>query len=325
VEVSTNCGVSWTTVFNESGAVLATAPATTASFVPSACSQWRSNDIDISAYDGQSILLRVVTVNGYGNWLYVDNVQVVSNGLAVPVRLMLEGPYDQATGRMKDGLRSGGLIPSTEPYTGLGFAQLGGGGAETVQASVLATTGDDAIVDWVLVELRDAVAPANIISTRSALVQRDGDVVGMNGTTPVIFNDPAGSYNVAVRHRNHLGVMTSTAVTLGGAPSTIDFTLPATATFGTDARKDVGGVRLLWAGNAVRDNTLLYTGASNDRDAVLQAIGGVVPTNSLTGYHLQDNNLDGVVLYTGAGNDRDIILQNIGGVVPTNSRVEQLP
>jgi hypothetical protein len=36
-------------------------------------------------------------------------------------------------------------------------------------------------------------------------------------------------------------------------------------------------------------------------------------------------NLDGVVKYTNANNDRDPILQNIGGVIPTNTRQEQLP
>jgi hypothetical protein len=36
-------------------------------------------------------------------------------------------------------------------------------------------------------------------------------------------------------------------------------------------------------------------------------------------------NLDGVVRYVGAANDRDPILQTIGGTVPTNVRTEQLP
>lgn len=35
--------------------------------------------------------------------------------------------------------------------------------------------------------------------------------------------------------------------------------------------------------------------------------------------------MDGQVKYTGAANDRDPILQNIGGSVPSNTRVEQLP
>ncbi|MBK7619934.1 MAG: hypothetical protein IPJ10_16295 [Flavobacteriales bacterium] len=55
------------------------------------------------------------------------------------------------------------------------------------------------------------------------------------------------------------------------------------------------------------------------------AIGGVVPTHTVSAYAQEDVNLDGEVKYTGARNDRDIILQNIGGVVPTNTRTEQLP
>ena len=35
--------------------------------------------------------------------------------------------------------------------------------------------------------------------------------------------------------------------------------------------------------------------------------------------------MDGQVKYTGTNNDRDLILQNVGGVVPTNIRVEQMP
>ena len=35
--------------------------------------------------------------------------------------------------------------------------------------------------------------------------------------------------------------------------------------------------------------------------------------------------MDGVVKYTGAANDRDLILQSIGGTVPTNTRVAGLP
>lgn len=82
---------------------------------------------------------------------------------------------------------------------------------------------------------------------------------------------------------------------------------------------------LLWAGNVLRNNSLLYVGDGNDRDPILALIGGSVPTNSVAAYALADTNLDGVVKYTGGGNDRDVILANIGASVPTATRVEQLP
>ena len=79
--------------------------------------------------------------------------------------------------------------------------------------------------------------------------------------------------------------------------------------------------RQLWSGDVNFNQQLKYTGADNDRDIILEAIGGSVPTHTLTGvYHQADVNMDGVVKYTGTRNDRDPILQNIGGTVPTNIR-----
>jgi hypothetical protein len=82
---------------------------------------------------------------------------------------------------------------------------------------------------------------------------------------------------------------------------------------------------VLWAGNALRDVVIRYTGGNNDRDPILVRVGGAVPTNTVAGYWPEDVNLDGVVKYTGPANDRDPILVNIGGTVPTSTREEQLP
>jgi hypothetical protein len=73
------------------------------------------------------------------------------------------------------------------------------------------------------------------------------------------------------------------------------------------------------------DGAIKYTGTGNDRDLILQAIGGSVATNSVSGYLPGDVNMDGTVKYTGTSNDRDVILVNIGGSVATNIRTEQLP
>ncbi|MCC7502761.1 MAG: redoxin domain-containing protein, partial [Flavobacteriales bacterium] len=245
----------------------------------------------------------------------------------VDVRVLLEGPYNASTGLMNDGLRALGLVPTTEPYTGLGYAHVGGGG-ETTTPAVLAVSGNDAIVDWVLLELRDAIDPSIIVASRSALLQRDGDVVDTDGTSAVSLPIDQGDYHVAVRHRNHLGVMTANMVALSFSATTVDFTSASTITYGTDARKastEVIPVLQLWAGDVTFDHIVKYTGQTNDRDPILLTIGGLVPTNTTGGYHTSDVNLDGTVKYTGSMNDRDPILITIGGVVPTNVRLEQLP
>lgn len=242
--------------------------------------------------------------------------------IRVAAKVLLEGPYRPTNGLMDDALRTGQYLPLDEPYGDMGLEVTGQGSTTSV---VLEATGADAIVDWVLLELRDAASGSVVVERRAALLQRDGDVVDVDGTGPVIFCSTAGDYRVAVRHRNHLGCMTASAITLGAAPSTVDFTSAGTATYGTDARKEMGGMLMLWAGNTTGDQVLRYTGSANDRDAVLQSVGGSTPTHTATGYLGADSNLDGTVKYTGSGNDREFILINVGNNTPTNVRQEQLP
>ncbi|MCB0814031.1 MAG: hypothetical protein KDB87_12845, partial [Flavobacteriales bacterium] len=71
----------------------------------------------------------------------------------------------------------------------------------------------------------------------------DGDVVDVDGTSPVSFSGVAsGSYHVALRHRNHLGVATLSPLSFGTGTTTLDLSLPATGTFGTEAQRNNSGV-----------------------------------------------------------------------------------
>lgn len=106
----------------------------------------------------------------------------------------------------------------------------------------------------------------------------------------------------------------------------IDFRLSTTPVYGTNARTSMGTVQCLWPGDCAADGTIRYVGANNDRDPILQVIGGGTPTNTLSNvYNPRDVNMDGVIRYVGANNDRDIILQTVGGSVPTATRIQQLP
>lgn len=240
----------------------------------------------------------------------------------VALKVLLDGPYRTANGLMVDSLRARNLVPLTEPYTALGHVVTG---PLSTTATVMAVTGTNAVVDWVLVELRAPAVPHAVLEARVGLVQRDGDVVAVDGVSPLGFCLNAGSYRVAVRHRNHLGCMTGSALALSANATGLDLSASATSTYGTNARKTVGSLRTLWSGNVFVNNSLGYTGPSNDRDPILAAVGGASPTNSATGYLLADVNMDGQVRYTGQDNDRDPILNNIGGSVPTNVVYEQLP
>lgn len=243
----------------------------------------------------------------------------------VPVRTLLQGPYVSGQERMRDDLRLNGLVPLQEPFTALGFLHAGAGGGESISPTVLQQTGLNAVVDWVMLELRSSTAANSIVATRSCLLLAGGDIVEKDGVSaPRITADP-GDYHIVVHHRNHLAVMTQEAITLGSSLTTIDLTDPAVPLHGTNAMRTVDGLRVQWSGDVYHDGQVKYAGQDNDRDPILQRIGGVVPTAIATGYHLADVNLDGVSKYSGAENDRDLILINIGGVVPTNILHGQVP
>jgi len=283
------------------------------------------NAVGPNAQFGLMLMTDLSAVNAYASFDDIA-VTITTPGLLLRPKLWLDGPFEQGVGLMRDDLRLADLIPLNEPNT----SYFGGPGGETTTPAVLEITGNNAIVDWVRIELRNAPNGPTLVR-RNALLQRDGDVVATDGISPVSFALGAGSYHVVVRHRNHLAVMTALGYALNTTPAVVDLRLPATplfvrpAPFADVPTKILGSQRLLWAGNTQPDDRLKYTGTNNDRDGILATIGGAAPTHTVTGYLLSDVTLDGVVSYTGVGNDRDRILVNIGGAVPTAVRIQQVP
>jgi len=79
VEISTDCGSTWNSVYSKSGQTLSTVSPTDDEFIPSA-NDWRKDTIDLSAYDGQStILIKFTGISNFGNNLFIDNLRIVDN------------------------------------------------------------------------------------------------------------------------------------------------------------------------------------------------------------------------------------------------------
>lgn len=247
--------------------------------------------------------------------------QVQQQSVQLDIKVFLEGPFNGVD--MIDSLRSMGYLPMSTPYLDMGYAQVNNTKNETTTPSVMNITSNASIVDWIIVELRDQ--QDNIFASRTGLLRRDGKIVDMDGVSPLGFAVSSNSYYVAVKHRNHLGVMTAGQIALSITPTSLDLTSGAVPLYGTDAVKNVNGRYCLWAGDPAFDGNIKYSGENNDRDKVLVAIGGSIPTNIVFGYRPEDINMDGRTMYTGSGNDRDIILMNIGGIVPTNIKTQQIP
>ncbi|MBK6831172.1 MAG: M36 family metallopeptidase [Flavobacteriales bacterium] len=87
VDISNNCGASWNQLYYAAGTALATTAANTNAWAPSNCSQWQTQTIDVSAYNGQIVQIRFVAINAYGNWFYMDNVQLTGTS-TLPVELL---------------------------------------------------------------------------------------------------------------------------------------------------------------------------------------------------------------------------------------------
>ncbi|MBP6698776.1 MAG: PQQ-binding-like beta-propeller repeat protein, partial [Flavobacteriales bacterium] len=283
---------------------------------------------------------RIFVAGGFDALLPSPGTRVKHHGIMVfdysgvstlGVQAFLQGPLEppppafgaRTTPLMRDALRTNGLLPLTEPYTAMGRPPISG--PYTIDPSVLTVAGNDAIVDWVLLELRSNMDANVLRARRAALIQRDGDVVDLDGTSPVSFSVDPGSYYVALRHRNHLPAMSLVPLSVGGGQAVLNMTDGSAPFYGLEAISNTSGVRGLWAGDVRPTGVIKYAGSFNDRDLILIRIGGTVPTSTVAGYLLEDANLDGLVKYAGAKNDRDVILQNIGGATPTVVRNEQMP
>lgn len=204
----------------------------------------------------------------------------------VDLAVWLEGPYDPGTGLMWDSIRTLGSIPLTEPYSAMNFNFVGGGG-ETIDPSVLQVTGPNAIVDWIFVDLRDPNDSLVTLASRACLLQRDGDIVDLDGVSDPVFTFlPDGFYYVVLDHRNHLSIMTEMPIYLETAnPTTIDFRDANIPLFGFNPSKVIGNQNFMYSGDANGD----------DQVQVIDLVGFWVPNVGGSGYLKADWNMDGQV------------------------------
>jgi hypothetical protein len=258
--------------------------------------------------------------------------------IQVAAKVYLQGAMlENTNGLMRTDLKDNNYIPTVSPYMD----------NTTIIATdpVFTATGQDKIVDWIWIELRDANNPTIVIDGKSALLQQDGDIVeaiSENTSTPVNFNQVPGDYYIVIKHRNHLGIMSSSQITLSNtAVTAVDFTDSNNQiTHGTNAQTTFGmpaNTVAMWCGNVNGDNIVQYSGIIPDVPAILTTVLNDVnnflnfPTFTVAGYNANDVNMDGNTQYTGANPDTPIILQNVlvhpGNFLnfSTFQIVEQLP
>lgn len=261
------------------------------------------------------VFVRSGTVQSHINagWTGFKSITGISKGLALKVYLQGASlnPNTGEENLMRDDLRVANLIPITSPYAD----------AATANANVFTITGEDAIVDWIFVELRDASNNTTIIESASGLLQRDGDIVNTDGVSLFTFTLQLGDYFITIKHRNHLGIMLANAKQLSSVITIIDFAdANNPITFGSNAQTDAGmpvDTVGMWTGNVNDDNIVQYSGTDPDAPAILSLVlndpGNFLnfSTFVVSGYDVNDLNLDGNVQYEGVSPDAPFILQNV--------------
>jgi hypothetical protein len=198
------------------------------------------------------------------------------------INILLHGGGDNVDGTsMKTVYSDQSFIPSEEPYTGLFYERETGGEIATGDLS--------SITDWVLVELRDKSNPKLVRYTKAGLLHKTGVIYDMDASTKLTFSNVAEDlYYVAIKHRNHMGIMTATAV---NPASTLNF---------------AGGTTPYWNPENISNYLIslngklwLRTGKTNlsGIGTQLGILGGyndweVLSNEFAEGYHVSDYNLD---------------------------------
>jgi len=165
-------------------------------------------------------------------------------GVPVKVRLkvLLQGCYNITDSQMHTLLEDNNYIPLISPYCE---------DPRTVSAI------PDNITDWVLVQLSTSPDAAPMVS-RSAFLRKDGYIIADDGITTILINAAPGSYYVFVVHRNHLTVMTSSAISLVSETATLyDFTTSSSKCYGVGGLVEIeSGVWGMWAGDVNHDGRI---------------------------------------------------------------------
>ncbi|CAL2105380.1 conserved hypothetical protein [Tenacibaculum sp. 190524A02b] len=222
----------------------------------------------------------VVTTSSNGSNTLTQGFQqetIVLKIKLAPV-VFLQGPLATSeTTTMDDSLRSNSLLPTTSPYTD----------AITCETSVFNTTGNDAIIDWVWITLRDKNDRTTILASQSALVQADGDIVDVDGVSALKFNLSSDSYYVAVNHRNHLGIISNSAIALNTNSSTsVNLSNSASSVFGgiNSVVNMSNGVFAMISGDVDENGQI----QNIDANSVIKVLGDA-------GYHKADLNMNGQI------------------------------
>jgi hypothetical protein len=200
--------------------------------------------------------------------------------LPVKVKTFFEGPF--SVDKMNTGLNLNGMLPLIQPYS---ISPWNYSGSENVASGFFSSHPN--IVDWVLIELRTGLAQSSKVGSQAAFILEDGSIVGLDGISPIYFEQSAGNYNIVITHRNHLSIMTPGLQTIERASGVYDFSSSQVNALGALPMVELAaGIYGMYAGDANSDGQLTGTDFNIYNPDFRSAVSG---------YRITDFNLDGSV------------------------------
>lgn len=229
IDVSVDCGQTFETIFYKEEEELATAPASGAAFTPDAVNDWRKEVVNLSDYVGQEVLLRFVNVNGFGNNLYLDHIEIKPLDFAAPTADFIASETTLCPGDLVffTDLSSGdnrsyfwdfgaGASMPTSMSSGsqvLSFQEPGlqevtlvvsnAAGADT--ASILMTILDVPQADFDYTQLDNSIIFENLSSDTVAVIWDFGDGIFSELVHPTHTYEKSGTYTVTLTTANECG------------------------------------------------------------------------------------------------------------------------
>ena len=220
--------------------------------------QWQEMVVDLSVFEGEAVKFRFRGITGpdWASDICIDDFslsgELIPISTIVDLTVFLEGPCEGE--EMSTFLCSCSAIPLYQPFYETPWNYNG-------TESVANMPGN--VVDWVLVELRDATSPENAlpsttVAKQAGLLMADGSIVSTDGSSPLSFmNIIANNLYVVVHHRNHLSIMSANAVGQLGGIYMYNFTTSMNQAHGDNSQKLLSpGIWGMMSGDANADGTV---------------------------------------------------------------------
>lgn len=82
IDISKDCGLTWDSIYSAYGTSLQTTNYSSSVWVPT-CGSWKNNSHDLGSlgFTNDTIMVRFVAINDYGNHFYLDNIKIDGNNI----------------------------------------------------------------------------------------------------------------------------------------------------------------------------------------------------------------------------------------------------